>query len=408
MGGNTANESNMAMVGFLDRQGAAIVARWTQLLQLAMPQVFLAMPPALWSSRVSDVFSVLKRELREPEGLRYPVFGRRSGSPRVRDLGLRTIAASVEGELDLHEVESAYFLLEQAIVELADAHDGSLPAQALPLVAHFFKQLTVAMAMAVTARRTTALEEQIRERARQLQGLRQQADTFFSFVGHEIATSAAAMLAEHAIVRAGAAGGPEVSLRALDRADEHARLVRHFAEAVVEHVHLDAGTTPLRISPFGLAGLIEEVVIRLKPKWAPRHLTIIYDIAPELPPVAGDRARLGQVLLVLLAHAIRAMREGGTVTLRAYAEASEVVWDIEGEGAIAEQAALERFGSSLDDLREAGAPGLGLPTARLIVELHGGTITSEPGRHGMRVRVSLPRLPRPMRRLATQGDDRSP
>src|SRR5690606_24083635 len=100
-----------------------------------------------------------------------------------------------------------------------------------------------------------------------------------------------------AIVRAGSAS--ELALRALERADAQARLVRHFAEAVVEHVHLDAGTTPLRIAPFELSALIEEVAIRLKPKWAPRRLAILYDIAPELPVVAGDRARLGQVMLVL-------------------------------------------------------------------------------------------------------------
>lgn len=400
MGRHTADETGEAMARFLDQEGGAIVARWTQLLQLAMPQVFLAMKPAIWSARVRDTFSVLKRELRKPEGLRYPVFGRRSGSSRVRDLGLRGVSAHLEGDLDQHEVESAYFLLAQAIAELAGARDKGLHREALPLVDHFFKQLTVAMAMAVTDRRTAILEEQLRDRARQLQALREQADTFMSFVGHEVRASACAILVEHEVVRAHLDGLSGELGPALDRADAQARRVLHFAEGVTEHVQLDGGTRPLQVAPFDLARLLDEAIAALKPQWQGKRLTLRRAWAPALPAVPGDRARLGEVARVLLADAIGAVAPGGTLTVRAYAEDAQVVWEVGGTGLghlSEQQAVLARIDRPRADPAARETLGLGLPTARLIVELHGGTLTAAADRHGGHWRVSLPRLPRAMR-----------
>lgn len=400
MGRQTADETGEAMARFLDQEGGAIVARWTQLLQTAMPQVFLAMKPAIWSARVRDTFSVLKRELRQPEGLRYPVFGRRSGSSRVRDLGLRGVSAHLEGDLDQHEVESAYFLLAQAIAELAGARDQGPFREALPLVDHFFKQLTVAMAMAVTDRRTAILEEQLRDRARQLQALRREAEGVLSFVGREVRESATAILNEHVALRADLDGLSGNAGPALDRADAQVRRVLDFAEGITEHVQLDAGTRPLHVAPFDLTQLLDEAIAASKPLWVPRRLGVRRAWAPELPAVPGDRARLGEVARVLLAHAIGTMPEGGTLTVRAYAEASQVVWEIAGAGLgdlDAQQAVLARLDHPEDDPDGPATLGLGLPTARLIVELHGGTLTAVPDRRGSRLRVSLPRLPRAMR-----------
>jgi signal transduction histidine kinase len=400
MGRHTADETGEAMARFLDQEGGAIVARWTQLLQAAMPQVFLAMKPAIWSARVRDTFSVLKRELRQPDGLRYPVFGRRSGSTRVRDLGLRGVSAHLEGDLDQHEVESAYFLLAQAIAESAGARDKGPLREALPLVDHFFKQLTVAMAMAVTDRRTAILEEQLREQARQLQAVRRESEGVLAFVGHEVRDSATAILGDHAALRAHLDGLSGEAGPALDRAEAQVRRVLRFAEGIAEHVELDAGTRPLRVAPFDLALLLDEAIAATKPLWAPRRLAVRRAWAPELPAVPGDRARLAEVARVLLAHAIGSMPEGGTLTLRAYAEASQVIWEISGAGLGdlgEQQAVLTRLDHPPDapDGPDGPAPlGLGLPTARLIVELHGGTLTAVPDRHGAGLRVSLPRLPR--------------
>jgi signal transduction histidine kinase len=317
----------------------------------------------------------------------------------VRDLGLRGVSAHVEGDLDQHEVESAYFLLAQAIAELAGARDGNRCREALPLVDHFFKQLTVAMAMAVTDRRTAILEEQLRERARQLQALRREAEGVLSFVGHEVRESASAILGDHAALRAHLDGLSETAGPALDRADAQARRLLYFAEGIAEHVALDAGTRPLAVAPFDLARLLDEAIADLKPVWAGRRLAVRRAWAPELPAVPGDRARLGEVARVLLAHAVETMPEGGTLTVRAYAEASQVVWEIAGAGLgdlDEQQAVLARLDHPHDD--PGGATlGLGLPTARLIVELHGGTLTAVPDRRGSRLRVSLPRLPRAMR-----------
>ena len=398
----TAVEIGEALARLLEQEGGAVVNRWTQLLKAAMPQVFLSMPPAQWSGRVRDVFSVLRRALRQPETLRLPVLPGGPGGARIRALALRSIVARADDELSLYDVQTALFLLEQALLEQAtERRFGARRREAIRLIDHFFKQLSVAMTAAVAARQRMVLEEQLRERERQIQGLRQQTDVFFSFMASEMGASAAAILAEHAAARRAIGAMSEEAAGALARADEDARLVQRFAGAMIDHVRLDAGSEPLRVEPFELRRLIEEAVAALEPRWQARRLTIAREVDADLPMVPGDRTRLAEVVLVLLAQAIRLVPEGGTVRVRAYAEEAHVVLDIEDDGFAreAEQRSLfECFERTAEALRDGDAPCLGLPPARLIAELHGGELGVAPGRDGSSLRLKLPRLPRAPRR----------
>ena len=114
--------------------------------------------------------------------------------------------------------------------------------------------------------------------------------------------------------------------------------------------------------------------------------------------VSGEPAKLRQVLLNLLSNAVKFTEPGGRVTLSARDEGDTIVAEVRDTG----------IGMSSDDIAIALTPfgqvdnrlarrfegtGLGLPLAKELIELHGGTLVihSEPGR-GTTISVVLPKL----------------
>ena len=112
------------------------------------------------------------------------------------------------------------------------------------------------------------------------------------------------------------------------------------------------------------------------------------DVAQGLPKLRADPRLATQTLLNLLANAIKFTHQGGSVSIAATRRLDggiEIMVSDTGVGIRAEdiQRALEPFAQVGDDAqRRAEGTGLGLPLARSIMELHGGTLElrSELGR----------------------------
>jgi signal transduction histidine kinase len=124
---------------------------------------------------------------------------------------------------------------------------------------------------------------------------------------------------------------------------------------------------------------------------------VTLNVAPIDAHLPGDPDRLVQVLINLLANAIKfSPSHGGTVWLDAEQSGSELVIRVrdEGRGIPTEklETIFERF-AQVDgaDAREKGGTGLGLAICRAIVKQHGGQIWAEsaPGA-GTTLCVALP------------------
>ena len=115
-------------------------------------------------------------------------------------------------------------------------------------------------------------------------------------------------------------------------------------------------------------------------------------LAPELPPVWGNSARLQHVFTNLLINAQQATPSGGTVrVLTERAEQPKGVWvHVEDTGEGIPPDALEQIFEPFYTRKEHGT-GLGLSIAKQIIEEHGGEIRveSELGK-GARFSVFLP------------------
>jgi PAS domain S-box-containing protein len=115
--------------------------------------------------------------------------------------------------------------------------------------------------------------------------------------------------------------------------------------------------------------------------------TLRVDAPESLPAVDADHDRLRQVLSNLLSNAIKFSPDGGTVTIGARLEATQVVVWVADQGVGIPPEALSRLFSKFfrvdaGQMRHIGGTGLGLALVKEIVEAHQGRVwvESEPNR----------------------------
>ncbi len=160
---------------------------------------------------------------------------------------------------------------------------------------------------------------------------------------------------------------------------------------------IEANKYQLQDEELDLAELLDSAVRLVTPLAERKGLTVRLELPDSLPAVRADERALRQILLNLLSNACKFTDTGGEVRLAAEREA---------DGRIALKVEDTGIGMSRAEIRQALEPfvqvdsrtrrtdqgtGLGLPLAKSLVELHGGTfvMTSQVGQ-GTRVAIRLP------------------
>ncbi len=187
------------------------------------------------------------------------------------------------------------------------------------------------------------------------------------------------------------------------RFDTLARETRRLREILEDFLRF-AGRIRLDLQPVDLHALLEELADFFHPQAAAARINLRTQLAPQQARILADAAHLKQSLLNLMINALQAMTEaresgqphGGADELILRTEkrrdASQPEWRIHvtdtGPGIEPDQ--VSRIFQPYHSTKKGGT-GLGLPTARRIIEEHGGQLTvhSEPGR-GSDFILSLP------------------
>jgi two-component system cell cycle sensor histidine kinase PleC len=165
---------------------------------------------------------------------------------------------------------------------------------------------------------------------------------------------------------------------------------------LLEHSRIEAGKTDLREERFDIQAACEQARLFCQPRADRMGVTLRTRIAPGMPLFFGDELRMRQVLINLVSNAVK-FTPGGTVDIVARLDgAGALRLDVRDTGigmdAAGVEQALKPFGQVDSGLsRKFEGTGLGLPLAKSLVELHGGTlaIVSEQGA-GTVVSVVLP------------------
>jgi PAS domain S-box-containing protein len=114
---------------------------------------------------------------------------------------------------------------------------------------------------------------------------------------------------------------------------------------------------------------------------------------PDLPDIAVDGDHVQGALFNLLRNAIEAMPNGGTLTIGASARDGSIVVSIDDTGGGIAAEVRDRLFEPLVTTKPLGL-GLGLVTARTLIEGQGGTVAcAASGAHGTRFEVVLPSAP---------------
>lgn len=217
---------------------------------------------------------------------------------------------------------------------------------------------------------------------------RQESETrvrrFVADASHELRTPLASIRGYAELTRRGGEEAGPDTRHALGRIESEAGRMTLLVEDLLLLARLDAGR-PLRFEPTDLVPLVVDTVSDARA--AGREHTWRLELPDGPAPVAGDAARLQQVLVNLLANARTHTPPGTTVTARVRGDGAWFRVDVEDDGPGIPPALLphvfERFarGDSART-RATGSTGLGLAIVQAVATAHGGAVTvdSRPGR----------------------------
>jgi two-component system sensor histidine kinase HydH len=165
--------------------------------------------------------------------------------------------------------------------------------------------------------------------------------------------------------------------RTLERVQSVRREVARLEEILDDFLRY-AGIRRLDLGEVDLNRVIEETAAFLAPECARAGVDLAVYPDLRLPLVPIDERLMKQALLNLLLNAVQAMegRPGSHLIVRTRLEGENARIDVIDNGVGISEDIRDRVWEVYFSLRKGGT-GLGLPTARRIVEEHGGTLSFE-------------------------------
>ncbi|PYJ35275.1 MAG: hypothetical protein DME79_02570 [Verrucomicrobia bacterium] len=185
--------------------------------------------------------------------------------------------------------------------------------------------------------------------------------------------------------------------RILGVMERHSKRLDLLAEDLLTLAQLESANPDLQLGKVDLSRFFGEIIRDWEKKLANKHLNMIADVAPELPSICADRARLQEALYNLLDNAVKYSCEHGEIRLHARQRDQQVVLSVGDNGIGISKEDLprvfERF-YRVDKARTGEnirGTGLGLAIVKHIAQLHGGHVEaeSELGK-GTTIRMVLP------------------
>jgi CheY-like chemotaxis protein len=242
------------------------------------------------------------------------------------------------------------------------------------------------------------LLEREREARKTAEDANRAKDDFLAVLSHELRTPLNAMFGWMRLIRAGKLD-PATTQRGLETIERNMRLQTQLIEDLLDVSRIITGKLRLEVRPLDLQPVIENALEAVQPAARAKNIDVQWVLQPLVEPVAGDPARLQQVVWNLLSNAIKFTPAQGRVTVGLQAagpEAHITVRDT-GRGISPEflPYVFERFRQAdSSSTRTHGGLGLGLAIVRHLVELHGGFVEAESAGEGRGAtfRVRLPLL----------------
>lgn len=230
---------------------------------------------------------------------------------------------------------------------------------------------------------------------------------FVANVSHELRTPIATLKAIAETLEGGAIDDRVVARDFVSRMQEEIDGLAQLVQELLSLARVESGADQLALADLPPELLLHETARRMAALAERAGVSLEVAADDDLPHVAADLDRIGQVLANLVHNAVKFTPPGGRVWLTAARRAERVEIAVHDTGAGIDAADIdrifERFYKS-DRSRATGGTGLGLAIAKHIVQAHGGEIRASsegPGR-GATFTFTLPAVP-PKAREAPEG-----
>ncbi|HEY2899083.1 MAG TPA: HAMP domain-containing sensor histidine kinase, partial [Polyangia bacterium] len=184
--------------------------------------------------------------------------------------------------------------------------------------------------------------------------------------------------------------------RALTAIDHSARAQVAILDNVVELMRIQSGVTELCRSEVDMVACVQDVAQQSASLSRQRHVKMKVEVGPGPIILQGDPVRLRAALHNIVDNAVTFSARGEQVDIGLQATPSCLFVRVSdaGRGIPADTARdLFKVGPLTEEglLHRRGGLGLGLPVARWIVQLHGGSISVERNQpRGCTITVALP------------------
>ncbi len=298
-------------------------------------------------------------------------------APEDREATARVLAEVRSGKRQGYEYEKRFIRKDGSIIWAHVTTVWLFGAQGKPLYA-------IGLVTDITARKEA--ERELKRAKESAERANQAKSAFLANMSHEIRTPLNGVLGmtEHVL---GTDLRPE-QRECLEMSLNSARSLLRLLNDILDFSRLEAGKFTLRPAPFNLEELCDDAMKGFAVLAHEKGLTLSLTLEPDLPTaLVGDSARVRQIVLNLLANAVK-FTETGEVKLRvALAEPvsgrnARVLFSVSDTGIgipAKDQAAIFESFVQVDpsQTRRHGGSGLGLTICREIVTLMGGRIWVE-------------------------------
>jgi two-component system phosphate regulon sensor histidine kinase PhoR len=220
---------------------------------------------------------------------------------------------------------------------------------------------------------------------------------FAANASHELRTPLTSLIGFIDTLRGPAADDRAAQARFLGIMAEQAARMNRLIDDLLSLSHIELVEHQPPTDPVALAPLLARVAAGFEPQLAARQVTLIQDIAPDLPPIRGDAEQLTQLAGNLIDNAVKYGREGGTVRVSAAASGDGVALVVADDGPGIPRAQVPRLTERFYRVdqgrgRRDGGTGLGLAIVKHITGRHRGRmeIESDSGK-GVTFRVWFPK-----------------
>ena len=237
-------------------------------------------------------------------------------------------------------------------------------------------------AVVTSAGPVDGLQVQVIRDETELEAVRRARDSVLANISHEFRTPLAAQLASIELLLDNLDTMPPAHRRELTESLQRGALrLTRLIDNLLESVRIESGQLAIRRQSVDLAEVIEDARMLIGSLLALRRQQLEVSLPGELPLIEGDKHRLTQVFVNLLANANKFAPEGSTVRIGCEAEEGRLAAWVEDEGpgpaAPGGEGLFAPFRRGAEQEPEAGGLGLGLWIVRSIVERHGGTVGVE-------------------------------